>query len=89
MEKLAKETGFTTTQVAELTTEYLKQGRTLRDSITLAEAAAKAARIAGISSAESVTYLTAAINGFSLAADDAMMVSDKFAALAAIISNRL
>ena len=83
MEELAKQTGFTTTEVANLTTQYLKQGRTLRDAITLAEAAAKAARISGISSSESVTYLTAAINGFSLAAKDAIDVSDRFAALAA------
>lgn len=83
MEELAKQTGFTTTEVAGLTTQYLKQGRTLRDAITLAEVAAKAARISGISSSESVTYLTAAINGFSLAAKDAIDVSDRFAALAA------
>lgn len=83
LQDLAKETGFTTTEVAALTTEYLKQGKSLQDALVLSEAAAKAAKIAGISASESVKYLTAALNGFSLAADKAMEVSDKFAALAA------
>lgn len=46
-------------------------------------AAGIAAKLAGISSADSVNYLTSAINGYRLSADQAMVVSDKFAALAA------
>jgi TP901 family phage tail tape measure protein len=83
LQKLGTQTGMTMTEVAALTTEYLKQGKTLKDSLLLTEVAAKAAKIAGISASDSVKYLTSAINGFSLAAEDAMMVSDKFAALAA------
>ena len=83
LQSLARETGMTTTGIAALTTEYLKQGKSLNEAIVLTEAAAKAAKIAGISASDSVKYLTAALNGFSLAADKAMEVSDKFAALAA------
>ena len=72
-----------TTEIAALTTEYLRQGRVLKDALELAEVTAKAAKIAGISASDSVNYLTAAINGFGLAAKDAMEVSDKFAAVAA------
>lgn len=51
--------------------------------MTLTEAAAKSAKVAGISAANAVDYLTTAINGFQLSAEDALSVSDKFAALAA------
>jgi len=80
---LATQTGFTTTEIAKLSTVYFRQGRTLQDVIELTTVAAKAARIAGISAQESANYLTAAVNGFGLAAKDALAVSDKFAALAA------
>ena len=80
---LAKQTGFTATEIAKLSTQYFRQGRSLQDVLILTEVTAKAARIAGISTAESVTYLTSAVNGFGLAADQALAVSDRFAALAA------
>jgi TP901 family phage tail tape measure protein len=80
---LAKQTGFTTTEIAKLSTVYFRQGRSLSDVIELTKVAAQAARIAGISAAESANFLTSAVNGFGLAADKALSVSDKFAALAA------
>ncbi len=80
---LAKETGTTTTEIANMTTLYLQQGKTLADAITLTETAAKAAKIAGISGQESIDLLTNAMNGFQLKAEEALAVSDKFAALAA------
>lgn len=81
--ELAKQTSSTITEVAELTTEYMKQGRTLKDSIELSEQTAKAAKIARISTAESLEYMTSAINGFNLAAKDAERVSDIFAKVGA------
>lgn len=81
--KLGRETGATTTEIASLTAEYMKQGRTMKDSLELAEQTAKAAKISGISTAESVQYMTSAINGFNLAAADAEHVSDVFAKLGA------
>ena len=60
-----------------------RSGKSLTDVIKLTTAAAKAARVAGISAEESANYLTAAVNGFGLAADQALAVSDRFAALAA------
>jgi TP901 family phage tail tape measure protein len=83
MFNLAQQTGFTATEIAKLSTQYFRQGRSLRDVLILTEVTAKAARIAGISTAESVTFLTSAVNGFGLAADQALAVSDRFAALAA------
>lgn len=84
IQSLAKETSTAMTEVANLITEYTKQGRSLEESFILAEETAKAAKIAGISAAESIKYMTSAINGFNLAAADATRVSDVFANLAAI-----
>jgi TP901 family phage tail tape measure protein len=83
MQQLAKETGFTTTEIAKLSTIYFRQGRTLREVVELTRVAAQAARIAGISAAQSADFLTSAINAFQLSADQALAVSDRFAALAA------
>ena len=83
LQELAKTTGITTTEIANMTTMYLQQGKTVNEALKLTEAAAKAARIAGISGAESINLLTNAMNGFQLEASQAMEVSDKFAALAA------
>lgn len=49
----------------------------------LTKVAAMAAKVASIDAAESADYLTSAINGFGLAASEAMAISDKFAALGA------
>jgi TP901 family phage tail tape measure protein len=80
---LGRATGATSTEVAGLTAEYMKQGRTMKDSMELAEQTAKAAKISGISTADSIEYMTSAINGFNLAAKDAEHVSDVFAKLGA------
>lgn len=84
IQTLAKDTSTAMTEIAGLITEYTKQGRTLEESFVLAEETAKAAKIAGISAAESIQYMTSAINGFNLAATDATRVSDVFANIAAI-----
>jgi TP901 family phage tail tape measure protein len=83
MQQLSRETGFTTTEIAKLSTIYFRQGRTLREVTELTRVAAIGARIAGISAAESADFLTSAVNAFQLSADQALQVSDKFAALAA------
>jgi hypothetical protein len=80
---LAQQTGATTKEVAGVATEYMKQGKSIQEAMTLTEAAVSAAKVARVSTADSVNYLTTALNGFQLAAEDAMLVSDKFAAVAA------
>lgn len=81
--KIARASSSTITEIAGLTTEYVRQGRSMKDAMILAEETAKAAKIAGISTSESLTYMTSAINGFNLAAKDAAHVSDVFAKIAA------
>ena len=80
---LALKVGATTKEVAGVATEYMKQGKTLEDSLKLTEAAVAAAKVARVSVGDSVNYLTTALNGFRLSAEEAMAVSDKFAAVAA------
>lgn len=81
--EVAKASGITITEMSALTAEFMKQGRTMSDSISLASETAKAAKIAGISVGDSVKYMTSAINGFNLAASEATRVSDIFAKVAA------
>ena len=80
---LASQLGATTKEVAEVATQFLRQGKSTEESLKLTNAAIAAAKVAGIQATESVNYLTTALNGFQLAAEDAMRVSDKFAAVAA------
>lgn len=82
-QELATQCGATTKEIAQVSTEYLKQGKTIQESLVLTEAAVKAAKVARVSVGDSVNYLTTALNGFRLEAEEAMRVSDKFAAVAA------
>ena len=82
-QNLALQCGATTKEIAQVSTEYMKQGKTIQESLVLTEAAVKAAKVARVSVGDSVNYLTTALNGFRLSAEDAMKVSDKFAAVAA------
>lgn len=82
-QNLAAQLGTTTKEVAGVATEFIRQGKSVSEALTLTEAAVSAAKVAGISGSESVNYLTTALNGFQLAATDALRVSDKFAAIAA------
>lgn len=82
-QELAGQTGATTKEIANISAEYMRQGKTTQEALVLTKAAVSAAKVAGISTADSVNYLTTALNGFRLSAEDAMKVSDKFAAVAA------
>lgn len=84
IQQLSNETSTAMTDVANLITEYVRQGRTIADSFKLAKETARAARIASISTTDSIQYMTSAINGFNLEATDATRVSDVFANIAAI-----
>lgn len=82
-QQMASSLGATTKEVAEVATQFMRQGKTTADALTLTTAAISAAKVAGISATESVNYLTTALNGFQLSASKAMEVSDKFASIAA------
>jgi TP901 family phage tail tape measure protein len=62
---------------------FFRQGRTVSEAMELTKVAAVAARVASIDAVKSANFLTSAINGFGMAANQAMAVSDRFAALGA------
>ena len=80
---IANTAGMSVIEVTNIANEFFRQGRSLSETLKLTEAAGIAAKVAGIEATKSVDYLTSAINGYKLSADQAMAVSDKFAALAA------
>lgn len=82
-QELALQCGATTKEIAQVTTEYMKQGKSTEEALVLTEAAVKAAKVARVSVGDSVNYLTTALNGFRLEATEAMRVSDIFASVAA------
>ena len=79
---LARETGVAVAEISGVVVEFLRQGRSMKEALELAEVAAKSAKVAAISSGEAVKFLTSAVNGFGLAADQAVDIADKFAAVA-------
>ena len=80
---IAVKVGITSSEIANIAGEYFRQGKSYADVLTLTEVAAKAAKIAGIEAGDSVKYLTSALNGYNLAASQALEVSDKLALVAA------
>jgi TP901 family phage tail tape measure protein len=82
-QRLATQVGTTTSEIAKLGVYFARQGRSAADAFELTRVAAMAAKVASIDATESANYLTSAINGFGLAIDQSMAMSDKFAALAA------
>ena len=80
---MAKQVGLTTTEVAELSIAFFRQGREAADALELTRTAAEFAKIAAINVNDAANFLTAAINGFNLAASDATRIIDRFAALGA------
>jgi TP901 family phage tail tape measure protein len=82
-QNLAKEVGTTTDEIAKLGVYFARQGRSAAEAFELTKVAALAAKVASIDASKSADFLTSAINGFGLAATEAMAISDKFAALGA------
>lgn len=82
-QKMAKEVGLTTTEVVKLSTAFFRQGREAEDALRLTQTAAVFARIAAINVNDAANFLTAAINGFNLAASESTRIIDRFAALGA------
>lgn len=79
----AQRLGQTTIAYTEGALLYLQQGKTMEEANFLTEATLVGASITGEDSAEVAELLTASLNGYSLAAEKAMEVTDKFAAVGA------
>lgn len=81
--EMAYELGTTTQQIAESSKLYYQQGRTQSEVTDLVKQTAILATTAEIDYATATNYLTAAINGYNIQAEEAYKVTDSWSALAA------
>ena len=81
--EMAQRLGATTAEVVESSKLYFQQGRSQSEVMELVEQTTILASISELDFADATNYLTAAINGFKLEADDAVNVTDIWANLAA------
>lgn len=81
--EMAQRLGATTSQVVESSKLYFQQGRSQSEVMELVEQTTILATISELDFADATNYLTAAINGFKLEADDASNITDVWANLAA------
>ena len=79
--KLAKEMGATTVEVAEGAGEWLRQGKTTEETTKLLKASMTLSKVGAIESSEATELLTSSLNGYKLEAKDAMSVVDKISAI--------
>lgn len=79
--KLAKSLGATTKEIAEGSSSWLRQGKTLEEVNSLMEATMTMSKVGAISSADATEYLTSTLNGYKMEAQDAMSIVDKLSAV--------
>ena len=73
---LAQELGSLTSSVAESADSWLRQGRSMADTNSLIKDSLVLSKDAELSSSDASEILTATLNGFQLAADQASRVND-------------
>ena len=78
---MARELGATTTEVADAATDWLRQGKSVSETNQLINDSMKLSKIGMIDSADATQYLTSALNGYRLEANQASDVVDKLAKL--------
>lgn len=74
---IGKEIGATTTEVAQAADEWLRQGHSIAETNTLIQDSMMLSKIAQLDSADSTTYLTSAMKGYNVAANDVVGIVDK------------
>lgn len=79
--QLAKEMGATTKDVAEGAGEWLRQGKTAEETALLLKSSMTLSKVGAIESSEATQLLTSSLNGYKIAARDAMSVVDKISAI--------
>lgn len=79
--KLAKELGTTTTEVAKSASEWMRQGYTASESVNLITSSVKLARLGFMDMSSATTSLTAVLKGFNLQATESSKIVDKLTKL--------
>lgn len=83
LNNLAQEYGVTTKDVVSVQKLYYQQGRSTAEITRLTGETLKFAKISGLEFADATNYMTSVINAYKIAAEDAVIVTDTFAALSA------
>ena len=78
---LAKNLGATTTQITSAADTWLRQGHSISDTNQLIRDSMVLSKIGQIDAADSAKYLTSALKGYKLEAEDAISVIDKISAI--------
>ena len=79
--KLAKELGTTTTEVAKSASEWMRQGYSASESVNLITSSVKLARLGFMDMSSATTSLTAVLKGFNLQATASSEIVDKLTKL--------
>ena len=80
---MAKETGMALDDVTRSAVLFYQQGLNTDEVMIMTEVTSQFAKVAGIDATDAADKLTAAVNGYCLAAEDASLVADKFNKVAA------
>lgn len=79
--KLAREMGATTLEVTQGSVEWLRQGKTVKETSELLQSTIMLSKLGNIGAAEATERLTSTLNGYSLATEKAVGVVDKLIAV--------
>lgn len=80
---MAEDTGMALDDVTRSATLFYQQGLYSAEVMEMTKVTAQFAKVAGIDATDAADKLTAAVNGYCLAAEDASLVADKFNKVAA------
>lgn len=80
---MAKDTGMALDDVTRSAVLFYQQGLNTKEVLEMTEVTSQFAKVAGIDATDAADKLTAAVNGYCLAAEDASSVADKFNKVAA------
>lgn len=81
--QMAERTGMAIDDITQSAVLYFQQGLSTDEVLEMTEVTAQFAKVAGIDATDAADKLTAAVNGYCLAASDAASVADKFNQVAA------
>lgn len=79
--KMGQELGASTTDIAEGAVDWLRQGYDAKEAQTLVQDSVILSKLALLDTAESTEYLTSALKGYKLEAQDAIGVIDQLTAI--------
>ena len=80
---MAKDTGMAIDDITRSATLFYQQGLNTKEVMEMTKVTSQFAKVAGIDATDAADKLTAAVNGYCLAAEDASLVADKFNKVAA------